>query len=82
MVDFSSKDNAMSLNEDALSEISGGVQDEDTIQVRCPKCGETFRVTGYRKTLTCPACHKTFEMARPAASIDNVGKFDSIIVKC
>ena len=82
MVDFSNKDNAMSLNEDALSEISGGVQEEDTIQVRCPKCGETFRVTGYRKTLTCPACHKTFEMAKPTASTLTTASYDSTIVKC
>lgn len=82
MVDFNERNTEMSLNEETLSKISGGAQEEDTIQVRCPKCGETFRVTGYKKTLTCPACHKTFEMARPAASAFTTASYDSTVLKC
>ena len=82
MVDFNEQSNATSLNDDALSGVSGGTQEEDTISVRCPNCSEKFRVTGYKKSLVCPSCHKTFEMARPTASVDTVGKFDSIMMKC
>ena len=82
MVDFNDQSTAASLDEDALSGVSGGTQEEDTIPVRCPNCGEKFKVTSYRKSLVCPACHKPFEMTRPVASADTEGKFDSTMMKC
>ena len=82
MVDFKDQDSAISLNDDALSKVSGGTQEEDTIQVRCPECGEVFRITGYKRNLTCPACHKPFKMSRPIASAGSSKDYDSIIVKC
>ena len=82
MVSFSDQSPAKLLNEETLSNINGGTQEEDTINVKCKECGEVFKVTGYKKNLICPVCHKPVSMTRSTASANTSDRFDSTIMNC
>lgn len=62
------KEEGITLNDEQLAAVSGGVCSESTVSVTCPKCGTDFNGGVYRDSssknlgkFTCPNCGHTWK---------------------